>query len=303
MLLVILAALFFRYLYLSHYEPPTEYYQDRLSEVQFVEVEPYSYDTKKKYIPKKWQATARQKKKESPKKQALRFAFDPNTLSVDSLQLLGLPKYLSTNIAKYRARGGTFEKAEDFSKIYGMEKYYDSLAPLIQVDTAAIAAKKAYKRYQKEKEKQERKQAREAELEAQRVVVDINTADSLTLLSLRGIGPFYTKTILEHRQRLGGFVDIDQIAEAYAVPDTIVDVIGRQWLTIGNTPTRKIDINTADFKTLIRHPYLDKKQTNAILMYRKAHNGYTAIDDLKKIHLISDEAYAKISPYVTVTAE
>lgn len=296
MLLVILVALFFRYLYLKNYEPDHTYYSDRLSEVTFVEVPPTYTPRKKTYSSTGWDKA----KQSWPVKKVERFAFDPNTISHDSLQLLGLPKYLATNIGKYKAKGGTFEEPEDFAKVYGMEQYYDDLKQLIRIDTAAVQARKAYRQYQKQKKREETAAARAAEEDAQRVVVELNTADSIALIGLKGVGPFYAKTILELRDKLGGFVSIDQLSEAYAVHDTIVQVIGAEWLTVDPTKVQKININTADFKTLIRHPYIDKKQTNAILMYRKAHGSYKAVEELKKIHLISEEDYQLLSPYVRI---
>ena len=47
-----------------------------------------------------------------------RFAFDPNTISADSLQLLGFSAKQAQSILKYRAKGGKFRYREDFSRLY-----------------------------------------------------------------------------------------------------------------------------------------------------------------------------------------
>ena len=44
-----------------------------------------------------------------------RFAFDPNTISADSLQRLGFSAKQAQSILKYRSKGGKFRYKEDFS--------------------------------------------------------------------------------------------------------------------------------------------------------------------------------------------
>jgi competence protein ComEA len=60
----------------------------------------------------------------------------------------------------------------------------------------------------------------------------------------------------------------------------------------------KININTINFDKLRLMPYLDYKQVNAIIEYRKQHGKYTTIDDLKNIAIIDDGILRKIAPYL-----
>jgi competence protein ComEA len=45
---------------------------------------------------------------------------------------------------------------------------------------------------------------------------------------------------------------------------------------------RKININTITFDKLRLMPYLDYKQVNAIIEYRKQHGDFTSIADIEK---------------------
>ena len=69
-------------------------------------------------------------------------------------------------------------------------------------------------------------------------------------------------------------------------------------LTIKNTELRKININTASVDEMKSHPYLRYALANAIVQYRTQHGNFTAITDLKKIMLISEEVYNRVSPYL-----
>lgn len=60
-----------------------------------------------------------------------RFAFDPNTITGDSLQLLGFSARQAQSILKYRNKGGKFRYREDFAKLY-------------VVDSAVYAALEGY---------------------------------------------------------------------------------------------------------------------------------------------------------------
>ncbi len=287
MLLLILAALLGRYAYLQYHEPENEEYADLLSTVKFQKVVPPQFqkgNKNKKYYTKKHTAA----------KAIQRFAFDPNTISADSLTLLGFPAYVGKNLTNYRLKGGEIRKAEDFKKIYGAADHYDNVADLIRIKTI----KRKPKVFKKDSLAVRKKY--DTTKDETRVVVDINTADSIQLLSLKGIGPFYAKTVLEHREKLGGFYRADQLAEAYGTSDTIVQIIGVEWIKIDTNQIRKININTADFRELIRHPYLSKNQTSAILAYRKVHGLYPSVEEVLKIHLINTDDFERLRWYLTI---
>ena len=61
---------------------------------------------------------------------------------------------------------------------------------------------------------------------------------------------------------------------------------------------RKININTITFDKLRLMPYLNYKQVNAIIEYRKQHGDYTSLNDLKNIAIIDDDILRKIEPYL-----
>ena len=61
-----------------------------------------------------------------------RFPFDPNDISLDSLQLLGFSRKQAQTILNYRNKGGKFCQKKDFAKMYVVDSaMYTSLAPYI----------------------------------------------------------------------------------------------------------------------------------------------------------------------------
>ena len=127
--------------------------------------------------------------------------------------------------------------------------------------------------------------------------IELNTADSLALDQVSGIGPAFASRILKYRERLGGFYAIEQLKEVYGVDSAHF----AQWLpqlALNTAAIRKIDINTASFEELKRHPYLSYKQINALIQYRKQHGAYANLSDLKTIPLFTDEILRKLAPYI-----
>ena len=57
------------------------------------------------------------------------FKFNPNTITKDSMMLLGLSSKQSYNIINYRSKVGKFNSEKDFRKIYSIS---DSLANVLE---------------------------------------------------------------------------------------------------------------------------------------------------------------------------
>lgn len=83
--------------------------------------------------------------------------------------------------------------------------------------------------------------------------VELNTADSAALRSVTGIGPKTVVAIMHYRERLGGFVRAEQLAEVPGVRERNYERILKQ-IYCDSCKIRKIDINFASPKVLGRHP-------------------------------------------------
>lgn len=59
--------------------------------------------------------------------------------------------------------------------------------------------------------------------------LDINTADSIMLIKIKGIGPALSHRILERRRELGKFENIEQVLDVYKFPkntkETLVETL------------------------------------------------------------------------------
>jgi len=116
------------------------------------------------------------------------FAFDPNTVTSEQLKELGLqPKTISIFL-NWRSKGKHFYKKEDFKPLYTLsESEYQRLAPYITIKVQRL---------------------------------NLNTADSASLVALPGIGAKLAHKILEYKKEIGSYTSIDQLKDVYHFPDS-----------------------------------------------------------------------------------
>jgi DNA uptake protein ComE-like DNA-binding protein len=128
-------------------------------------------------------------------------------------------------------------------------------------------------------------------------VIDLNYCDSASLEGLPGIGPVLSSRIIKYRNLIGGFVSVGQLREVYGLSEETFEMISSR-LKADSSAVRKININNAEFKDLIRHPYLKRNEINAILKYRELNGNITDIVSMTENNLITPETANKIRGYL-----
>ncbi len=99
--------------------------------------------------------------------------------------------------------------------------------------------------------------------------VNLNSADTTELKSLPGIGSFFAKNIVDYKNKLGGFIEKEQLLEVYAFDSTRMANI-ENLIIIDTIELRKVNVNTDDFKTILRHPYIEYEDVKKIVNYRES---------------------------------
>lgn len=213
------------------------------------------------------------------------FDFDPNGLEPKLWKKLGLSDRQIKVIKNFEARGGHFYKEEDLKKIYSVTpEDYIRLFPYIKIAKTEYKPNRDYINVS----------ALEKKIKA---VIEINTADSTHLETLTGIGPAFASRIIKYRNRLGGFYKKEQLLEVYGLDSAKFENLKNE-ITVNTEELNMININTATFDDLKKHPYLTYKQMNAILQYRKQHGVYKNASDLKNIVILNETVISQIAPYL-----
>lgn len=227
---------------------------------------------------------------EQPPSHAEFFFFDPNTATVNDWKRLGLRAKTITTIQNYLSKGGKFYKKEDLSKIWGLRADEVSrLMPFVQITPNKVLVKEVLPDHQRKEYKKTLYVP---------AVVDINTADTTALIALPGIGSKLSERIIRFRDKLGGFHSLEQVGETFGLPDSTFQKI-KPYLKIDQISLKQININNASVEEMKSHPYLRYALANAIVQYRLQHGSYRSVDDIRKIQLVTDEIFLKLSPYLT----
>lgn len=223
------------------------------------------------------------------------FYFDPNTLDASGWKKLGVQEKTIRTIQKFLASGYQFRKPDDIRKIYGLSKENaERLIPYIHIAPRESSANASYAN------NENTTSASNGITEIKRTKsIDINAADTSEFISLPGIGSKLATRIVNFREKLGGFSSVAQLGETYGIPDSTFQKIKPRLLCL-QPALKTININTADINELRAHPYLRWNIANAIINYRQQHGNYKAVEDIKKIDIITDELYNKIAPYLVV---
>lgn len=107
-----------------------------------------------------------------------------------------------------------------------------------------------------------------AQKQQKKLIIELNLCDSAELVKLPGIGPVFSGRIVKFRSLLGGFADKMQLREVYGMPEETYSIISTM-VTADTSLLKKIEINSCEYRDLIRHPYLSPEDVKSILNYRK----------------------------------
>jgi competence protein ComEA len=211
------------------------------------------------------------------------FNFDPNTVSFEQLLKLGFREKTAKTFLKYRERGYRFRKKEELMKIYGVsETFYKKLAPFILIaDPHPVKSDNALNRVAVVSNKQ-------------LLQIELNSADSITLEKLPGIGPSYSRRIIKYRTILGGYTDCRQLLEVYGFSNELFDKV-RASVTVDPGLVKKINLNKDDFKAVNRHPYISYELTKAI--FKKRYQSPLTAESFRVL-AANDSIYNAVLPYL-----
>lgn len=213
------------------------------------------------------------------------FEFNPNSTSSDDLMKLGFSEKQIATLINYRKKGGVFYNKKDLLKIYGIEKsQYNALEPFIKLEKTATFI--------------EFKEEGEISKEILSLI-ELNAASKEQLKNIKGIGDIYANRIIKYRDLLGGYYSKSQLLEVYGI-DTAKYISIAQQIKIDTSLILKIDLNKANFKLLIKHPYINKYETEAILKYKEIIGEFTDFEQIRENNLLSNEDFIKIKPYLTL---
>ena len=211
--------------------------------------------------------------------------FDPNTADSTTLVHLGLRPWMAKSVGRYRDKGGRFRKKEDFRNVYGMtDSLFSALEPYIQISPDTTLA--STNNYIIKKD----------------TILNLNTADTLELCYIRGIGFYTAKNIIRYRKSMGGFVSVEQLRELKPPIQNMDSIIPH--FIADPTSINLLYINRLSVDAMVRHPYLSFSQAKAIRDRRHRKGAIRSEEELKALKsdhqlVFTEEDLARLRPYIS----
>lgn len=239
-----------------------------------------------------------------------RFEFDPNTISIDSLCMLGLTEKQAESIIKYRVKGGRFRKREDFAKMYVVDScLYEELSGYIVIKERVKRTEKTGKSGKIEKAENLEKYAfikdsagdtaaNKTHAHRRRLVVELNSADSAELVKLYGIGGYYAKKILLYRARIGGFYAPEQLMEIEGIDSARFARFSKN-VEVDAAAIKRFSFDTAGKAFLVKHPYIGAYAARGIVLLREKFGvAACTLENLVKERILTKKAAENLWYYV-----
>lgn len=239
------------------------------------------------------------------------FDFNPNQASVDDFIKLGLSPKIAKRILKYREKGGSFRKKEDFKKVYGIsDADYKRLEPYIQ-----LPYQKGYQRPNDIPTSYSNVPKKEIEL----FLFDPNTATKEELQRL-GLSNRVVSTILNFRAK-GHFRKPDDFKKIFGLTETnflrlkpYINIVKEAKTEQSSKPVfkkdttstivytkEKIDINIAAREEWELISGIGKVLSKRIVDYREALGGFHSIEQIRTVYGLEDSVFQKITPQLVLS--
>jgi DNA uptake protein ComE-like DNA-binding protein len=129
------------------------------------------------------------------------------------------------------------------------------------------------------------------------VKLELNLCDSIDVVVVPMFGSKRAQKLVEYRENLGGFYSFEQVREVYILQNIDVELLQKHF-TLNVSLIRKIKINTATYKELVTHPYIDSYLAKLIINHREKKSNFTSMDEVQKATNIYQELTDKLRYYI-----
>lgn len=140
-------------------------------------------------------------------------------------------------------------------------------------------------------------------------IIDLNSADTTTLMMIRGIGRNTAGKIIRYRRQLGGFISPNQLQDdamytdqyghstkaRYCIPDSILT-----HFTANRDSIQPIQVNHASIDRLQKHPYISVTLAKEIYTLRRKQIRIKHIDEIRALPSMNDSLLLRLTPYLSL---
>lgn len=215
----------------------------------------------------------------------------PEVLNAADWQRLGLSSKQASSMLRYRDKYG-------FHSIEQMQRIRVLPPQLLNLISDSLRFEQPLGNTAPKNTDAKAKEASSVFAEKKIQNLDLNYATTVMLVALPGVGEYTAAKIIAYRERLGGFLSLDQLQEIQGLKPEILQMV-MPYLKL-EQGVKSMSINEVSYEILKQHPYLSWNQANSIIKMRKQRGQFKALSELKESVLIDEETYNKLLPYVSL---
>ncbi|MBL4746820.1 MAG: helix-hairpin-helix domain-containing protein [Flavobacteriaceae bacterium] len=219
------------------------------------------------------------------KKSVKIFPFNPSFLSDYKGGLLGMSTEEINRILKHRERGKYINSSREFQQVSGVRD--DLLATL-----------KPYFKFPAWVTNKQGVTHRNKGRKALVGVRELNTASYQELMRVDGVSEALAKRIVNYRKRLFKYSVNEQLYEVWYLKKPLADKILKHFKVLVAVPLKKVNVNTASFKEILKIVYIDYELTKKIMNYRDEIAEYQSLEELKNIPGFPIDKFNRIILYL-----
>jgi len=219
--------------------------------------------------------------------------FDPNEVTFSQMIRMGFDTILARRIISYRNRGGIFHESPDLMKIYDFpETLYNQINHLIRIPENENT-------FSGHEETEMIDSGIKNQIKQEWILLrfDLNEADTAQLISVKGIGPVFSRRIIKYRDLLGGYVSTEQLREVYGLRDETLLYLKECVFVDSLFEPEKIRLNFSTWEELVKHPYIHSELANRILNIRSMDGPYLDANDFIRRLDLPDSLRINLIPY------
>jgi len=199
------------------------------------------------------------------------YPFNPNYITDFKGYQLGMSLEEIEKLLAFRKQNKWVNSVKDFKKVTNVsDSLLAVISPYFKFPDWVSDSKPSHKNKYSKKPK---------------IKLDLNTATAEELQTIYGIGPSFSKRIIQYRTKfLGGFASFEELYAIYGLTEETINQIKTDCVISNPREISRFNINNVTRDQLVTIPYIDYEIAFNIIEYRILHEKINNLEELSRIN-------------------
>jgi DNA uptake protein ComE-like DNA-binding protein len=223
------------------------------------------------------------------------YPFNPNFISDYKGEQLGMSLNEIDRIQAYRKTGKFVNSKREFQRVTKVsDSLLNMISPYFKFPDWVV------KRNQQKQKTVVSYSENTTSLKSKEEIstTNVNLATEIDFQFVNGINANLAERIVKYRSKLQGFSFESQLYEVFNIDEKIAKKILKTFRIVEKPNIQKLNVNTVDFRGLLKNPYIDYELCKKIFNYRDEVAELQNISELKNIEDFPLDKYDRIVLYL-----